>query len=115
MLAIVDSMQYWRQYLEGLRHPIQALLDHKNLEAFMSTKVLNHRQARWTKPLASYDFVLVHIPGIRNPADGPSRCPNYAHDLQYPSGSLIPSRALHLLPLDFTPNQSPLSYSDSVL
>ena len=115
MLAIVDSMQHWWHYLEGSRHPIQVLSDHKNLEAFMSTKVLNYRQARWVELLASYDFILVHIPGTRNPADSPLCRPDYAHNLQYPSSSLIPSRALRLLPPDFTPNQSPLSCSDSVL
>ena len=81
----------------------------------MSTKVLNRCQARWAELLASYDFVLVHIPGIRNPADGPSRRPDYAHDLQHPSGSLIPSCALRLLPPKFTSNLSPLLRSNSAL
>ena len=46
MLAIVDSMRHWRHYLEGSRHPIQVFSDHKNLTSFMTTKVLNRRQAR---------------------------------------------------------------------
>src|SRR5579859_2702399 len=49
----------------------KVLSDHKNLASFMSTKVLNCRQARWAELLANYDFVLVHTPGIKNPADGP--------------------------------------------
>jgi hypothetical protein len=63
MLAIVESMRHWRHYLEGSRQPVQVLSDHKNLTTFMSTKVLNRRQARWAELLADYDFVLVHTPG----------------------------------------------------
>ena len=45
LLAIVWTFEEWRPHLEGLRHPIQVLSDHKNLEYFMSTKLLNCRQA----------------------------------------------------------------------
>ena len=41
LLAIVRAFEEWRPHLEGLRHPIQVLSDHKNLEYFMSTKLLN--------------------------------------------------------------------------
>jgi hypothetical protein len=36
----------------------------------MTTKILNRRQARWAEILAGYDFVLIHTPGPKNPADG---------------------------------------------
>jgi hypothetical protein len=98
MLAIVESMRHWRHYLEGSHHPIQVLSDHKNLTTFMSTKVLNRRQARWAELLADYDFVLIPIPGKKNPADGPSRRPDYAVDNPLPMGSLLPPHALRLLP-----------------
>jgi len=98
MLAIIESMKHWRHYLEGAKFPIQILSDHKNLETFMTTKILNRRQARWAELLANYDFILVHLPGTRNSADGPSRCPDYAQDIPQPSGSLIPPNALRLLP-----------------
>ena len=104
MLAIVESMRHWRHYLEGSRHPIQVFSDHKNLITFMSTKVLNRRQARWAELLADYDFVLIHTPGKRNPADGPSRRPDYAEN-PLPIGSLIPPQALRLLPT--SPSSSP--------
>jgi len=78
MLAVVESMHHWHYYLEGSCHPIQVFSDHKNFEPFMTTKVLNRRQARWAELLAGYDFVLVHLPGVKNPADGPSRRPDYA-------------------------------------
>ena len=105
MLAIVESMRHWRHYLEGSRHPIQVLSDHKNLTTFMSTKVLNRRQARWAELLADYDFVLTHTPGKRNPADGPSRRPDYAEN-PLPIGSSIPPQALRLLP---SPSPSSIS------
>ena len=97
MLAIVESMKHWHHYLEGSRHSVQVLSDHRNLEVFMSTKVLNRRQARWAELLANYDFVLVHIPGKNNPTDAPSRRPDYTKGVDLPSGALIPPKALRLL------------------
>ena len=68
----------------------------------MSTKALNRRQARWAELLANYDFILIPILGIKNPADGPSRRSDYVQDVSVPTGSLISSNALRLLPPSFT-------------
>ena len=68
----------------------------------MSTKALNRRQARWAELLANYDFVLIPIPGTKNPADGPSRRSDYVQNVPVPTGSLIPPNALRLLPSNFT-------------
>jgi hypothetical protein len=43
LLAIVDSFQEWRQFLEGAIYPVTVFTDHKNLEYFISTRVLNQR------------------------------------------------------------------------
>ena len=102
LLAVVESMRHWRHYLEGSRNPVQVLSDHENLKIFMSSKALSRRQARWAELLANYDFVLVPIPGTKNPADGPSRRPDYALDIPVPTGALIPPNALRLLPPNFT-------------
>jgi len=104
MLAIVECFKHWRHYLEGSKHPVHIRSDHKNLETFMSTKILNRRQARWAEFLSDYDFVLDHIPGSKNPADGPSRRPDYAKDVDIPSGALIPPKALGLLPPESLPS-----------
>jgi len=40
LLVIVDCMKYWRHYLEEFKKPVQVLTNHKNLETFMTTKVL---------------------------------------------------------------------------
>ena len=90
MLAIVSSFAHWRHYLEGAKHTVTVYTDHKNLEVFMSTKILNRRQACWAELLAGYDFVLTPIPGSKNPADGPSRRPDYAEDIEMPNGPLLP-------------------------
>src|SRR5438045_8194527 len=43
----------------------------------MKQPKINGRQARWFVYLTPYDFVIKHRPGTLNPADGPSRRPNY--------------------------------------
>jgi transposase InsO family protein len=63
MLAIVTAFKEWRAYLEGAVHPITVYTDHKNLEYFATTKVLNRRQARWAELLANYNFAIVYRPG----------------------------------------------------
>ena len=43
LLAIVDTLKYWRYYLEGAKHPFTVLTDHANLRNFTTTKELNIR------------------------------------------------------------------------
>jgi len=40
MLAVIRALEQWRHYLEGVKHPIQILTDHKNLEYFMTAQKL---------------------------------------------------------------------------
>ena len=40
-LAIIDSFQVWRYFLERAQYLVTVYISHKNLEYFMSTKVLN--------------------------------------------------------------------------
>jgi hypothetical protein len=42
------------------------LSDHLNLKTFLTTKKLNRREARWAQKLASFDFIITHIPGREN-------------------------------------------------
>ena len=93
MLAIISAFQHWHHYLESAKHTITIYTDHKNLEVFMITKVLNHRQARWAELLAGYDFILTPI--LRsNPTDSPSQRPDYSKDVVAPSGPLLPPSSL---------------------
>jgi transposase InsO family protein len=89
LLAIVEGFKQFRHYLEGAAHAVQVLTDHNNLRGFMGVKQLNGRQARWATFLAAFDFVIEHRAGKTNPADAPSRRPDYACDERTPS---------HLLP-----------------
>jgi hypothetical protein len=83
LLAIVKSLEHWRHYLEGEKSKV--LADHHNLKWFMKTKVLNHRQVRSYLALTGFDFVITHRPGSTNPADGPSRRPDYMAEALKPS------------------------------
>jgi hypothetical protein len=77
LLAIVKSFEKWRHYFEGSQYPIEVLMDHNNLRYFMETTALTRRQARWAQALSAYDFHISYRAGKTNPADGPSRRPDY--------------------------------------
>ena len=62
-LAIVDSFQEWRHFLEGATHPVTVYMDHKNLEYFILAQIQNRRQARWNMSLSRLDFVITYRPG----------------------------------------------------
>jgi hypothetical protein len=63
LMAIVRCFEEWRPELESTASPIQVLSDHRNLEYFMSTKLLNRRQARWSEFLSRFNFKIVYRPG----------------------------------------------------
>ena len=118
LLAVIESFRNMRAWLMGTAQPISVVCDHKNLEYFMSSRVLNRRQARWAMFLSNFDFTLTWAPGSQNPADGPSRRPDFApkkgdtilqaqnrliltpyhtqHILPFPSLETPPSRSFHI-------------------
>jgi hypothetical protein len=77
LMAIVECFRHWRHYLDGSQHLIEVWSDHMNLQGFMRQPRINGRQARWLIYLTPYDFIIRHRPGLLNPADGPSRRPDY--------------------------------------
>jgi transposase InsO family protein len=77
LMAIVKCFEHWRHYLEGSQYPVEVLTDHNNLRHFMTTSTINRRQARWALELSAYDFEINYQAGKLNPADGPSRRPDY--------------------------------------
>ncbi|TAQ83095.1 hypothetical protein B7494_g8581 [Chlorociboria aeruginascens] len=79
MMAIVCSFRHWRHYLQGAE-PIEVWSDHENLTRFMKQVNLNGRQSRWLTYLMPYDFTIHYRKGSLNPADGPSRRPDYSDD-----------------------------------
>jgi len=63
LLAIFEAFKIWRHYLEGSASPIDVITDHKNLEYFLTTKVLMHRQAKWSEYLSQFNLVIWFRPG----------------------------------------------------
>jgi hypothetical protein len=63
LMAIVRAFEEWRAELQSVANPIQVLSDHKNLEYFTTTKLLNRRQARWSQFLSQFNFKIVYRPG----------------------------------------------------
>ena len=58
----------------GTKEKFEIWTDHKNLEYFMTSQNLNHRQVRWALYLSRFDFVLKHVLGSKmGKADGLSR------------------------------------------
>ena len=63
LLVIFAAFTIWRHYLEGSTIPIDIVTDHKNLEYFCTSKVLTHRQARWSEFLSQFNLVVRFCPG----------------------------------------------------
>ena len=63
LLAVVRAFEEWRAELQSIINPIQVLTDHKNLEYFTTTKLLNPRQMRWSQFLSQFSFKIVYRPG----------------------------------------------------
>ena len=56
LMAIVRVFEEWRAELQSVENPISVLTDLKNLEYFMTTKLLNRRQARWAQFLSQFNL-----------------------------------------------------------
>ena len=63
MMAIMDSLADWRQYLLGTKLPVEIFTDHQNLQYFKKPQKLNCCQARWVTELSEYIIQLYHNPG----------------------------------------------------
>jgi len=78
MLAIVESMDCYRHYFEGLGQTTTIFSDHHNLLWFTKTKVYNRRQARWAEKLSRFNFRIVFHSGKQeDKPDALSRRPDY--------------------------------------
>ena len=65
MLGMIRCLEAWRYFLEDAKLKFEIWTDHKNLEYFMSSQNLNHRQARWALYLSRFNFTLKHVPGSK--------------------------------------------------
>ena len=66
MVVIVDCFKEWRHMLCGSPTRVVVYTDHRNLEYFQTTKILNRRQARWAEILSEFNFVITYCPGEKN-------------------------------------------------
>ena len=83
MLVVIRYLEVWKHYLEGAKVQLKIWLDYKNLQYFMTSQKLNHRQARWILYLSRFDFVLRHIPGkSMEKADGLSERPDWQEGVE---------------------------------
>ena len=46
ILAVIKCLGAWRYYLEEVKLKFEIWTDHKNLQYFMTSQKLNHRQVR---------------------------------------------------------------------
>lgn len=110
LLAIIRCFEEWRPELEGSENPILVLSDHRNLEYFMSTKMLNRRQARWSEFLSRFNFKITYRPGKQG--EKPDALTRRSEDLpkegdkrlEHQSRTMLKRENLELLP---TPPQTP--------
>jgi len=81
----MESMKQWWHDFDGANHKVLIQCDHKHLDHFQTSNVLSRRQAAWAEIHSSYDFVIGHLEGSKNPADGPSRTPDYELGYERPT------------------------------
>ena len=48
--------------MEGATHPVDTVMDHKNLEYFTTTKKLMQHQVRWSEILLPFNFKICFRP-----------------------------------------------------
>ena len=77
MLTIVMSLWHWCHYTKGVTYPVQVLTDHNNLADFLTKKTLSGCDTCWWEIFSAYHLKILHRPGRLNPADAPSRWPDY--------------------------------------
>jgi len=83
MLAVIRCLEAWRHYLEGAKLEFEIWTDHKNLQYFITSQKLNHRQARWALYLSQFNFTLKYIPGkSMGKVDGLSRRPDWQEGVE---------------------------------
>ena len=63
LLVIFEAFKIWRHHLKGLAFPIDVITDHKNLEYFMTMKLLTRRQVYWSEYLSQFNLIICFFLG----------------------------------------------------
>ncbi len=59
-MIIVCTFEDWWSELEDFIYSIKMIINHKNLEYFMSTKQLSRHQARWSEFLSRFNYHIAY-------------------------------------------------------
>jgi hypothetical protein len=65
-MAIIKKLEEWKLECEGAAYPLKLITDYKNLEYFITMKLINWRQARWSKFLTRFEYEIVDRTGKSN-------------------------------------------------
>ena len=68
LLAIVEALRQWRHYVHGSKYSVHVLTDHKNLQYFQSSRLLNQRQIRWSEFLTGFNLIITYRPAVEGVA-----------------------------------------------
>ena len=60
LLAIIRAFEKWRFELKNILNFIEIIFNHKNLEYFMSIKLLSWRQVKWSEFLFQFNFKIMY-------------------------------------------------------
>jgi len=60
LMIIVYTFKKWWSKLENFIYSVEMIMNHKNLEYFMSIKQLNHHQARWSEFLFRFNYCIAY-------------------------------------------------------
>lgn len=79
LLPIVHAAKKWRHIFESTNLPITVMTDHKAITQSLNAGGTNRRINRWIEILQPFKLVFEHVAGVSNPADYPSRRPDYQY------------------------------------
>ena len=65
-LTTIKAFELWKSELENIEEPVQVIIDHRNLDYFISSKLLNRRQARWSEFFSRFNFKIIYRPNSLN-------------------------------------------------
>ncbi len=60
LLVIIRAFEKWRLKLKDTLDFVEIIFDHKNLEYFMSIKLLSRRQVKWSEFLSRFNFKIMY-------------------------------------------------------
>ena len=69
LLTIVHAFKIWRHYFFEFQHDVLILIEHRNLNRFMTTISLSQRQIWWALKLFKYHFKINYRSKTKNSAN----------------------------------------------